>query len=164
MQYNEILFQIDQGIALITLNRPDIRNAVSCAGIIRELEEACKFVNADGSVKTLILTGEDPAFSSGGNIKEMAAKRGMFSGDSAQIMENYRRYIQRIPLAIHGVEVPTIAAVNNSLPLRDFSMSPAAVMIWIVPASMTTRAIAPLPSMWGCALLVVGSPWVAQRV
>jgi len=75
MQYNEILFQIDQGIALITLNRPDIRNAVSGAGIIRELEEACKFVNADGSVKTLILTGEDPAFSSGGNIKEMAAKR-----------------------------------------------------------------------------------------
>lgn len=113
MQYNEILFQIDQGIALITLNRPDIRNAVSGAEIIRELEEACKIVNHDGGVKTLILTGADPAFSSGGNIKEMAAKRGMFSGDPAQIMENYRRYIQRIPLAIHGVEVPTIAAVNG---------------------------------------------------
>jgi len=113
MQYNEILFQIDQGIATITLNRPDIRNAITGADMIAEVEKACKLVNEDFGIKVLVLTGADPAFSSGGNIKDMAAKKGMFSGTPAGIMENYRKNIQRIPLALHAVEVPAIAAVNG---------------------------------------------------
>lgn len=113
MEFNEILFQIDQGIATITLNRPDIRNAITGAEIIMEIEKACKAVNDEMGIKTLIITGADPAFSSGGNVKDMASKSGMFHGNPAQIMENYRRNVQKIPLAVHGVEVPTIAAVNG---------------------------------------------------
>jgi enoyl-CoA hydratase/carnithine racemase len=43
----------------------------------------------------------------------MADKKGMFAGTPAQVMENYRKNIQRIPLAVHEIEVPTIAAVNG---------------------------------------------------
>ncbi len=113
MEFKEILFNVDQGIATVTLNRPDIRNAITGAEIIAEVENVCRKVNADMGIKVLIITGADPAFSSGGNVKDMAAKQGMFHGTPAQIMENYRRNIQRIPLTIHGVEVPTIAAVNG---------------------------------------------------
>lgn len=42
---------------------------------------------------------------------------------------------------------PTMAAVKSSRPLRDFSISPEAVMIWTVPVSMTAREISPLIPM-----------------
>ncbi len=113
MTFKEIRFERKDGIALLTLNRPDTRNAISTPEIIAEIETACTMVNADMNTKVLIVTGVDPAFSSGGNIKDMLEKKGMFGGSPAQIMENYRKNIQRIPLAIHGVEVPTIAAVNG---------------------------------------------------
>lgn len=113
MNYREILFERKNGIAILTLNRPEIRNAISGPEIIDEIESACGEVNADMGIRVLILTAADPAFSSGGNIKDMANREGMFAGTPAQIMENYRKQIQRIPLAVHGVAVPTIAAVNG---------------------------------------------------
>jgi len=113
MAYEEIKFDVSDGIAVLTLNRPDIRNAISSIQIIEEIEDACRRVNTDMSVKVLIITAVDPAFSAGGNVKDMADKKGMFSGTPAQLMENYRKNIQRIPIAVHEVEVPTIAAVNG---------------------------------------------------
>jgi enoyl-CoA hydratase/carnithine racemase len=113
MQYHEIRLEIADGIAVLTLDRPETRNAISGPEAISEVESACRHVNADMAVRVLILTGSDPAFSSGGNVKEMAARQGMFAGSPAQLMQNYRRNIQRIPLALHAVEVPTIAAVNG---------------------------------------------------
>lgn len=97
----------------MTLNRPDIRNAITSSEMITEIEAVCQRVNDDMTIKVLIITGTDPAFSSGGNIKDMAARKGMFAGTPARIMENYRRNIQRIPMAIYNVGVPTIAAVNG---------------------------------------------------
>ena len=113
MTFKDILFQNNNGIAILTLNRPEIRNAISSPGIIGEIEDACKMVNIDENTRVLVITGTDPAFSSGGNIKDMLHKKGMFEGTPAQVMENYRKNIQRIPLAVHGVEVPTIAAING---------------------------------------------------
>lgn len=113
MDFNEILLKIDQGVATITLNRPDIRNVITGKQMIAELEEACKQINEDLGIKVLIITGADPAFSSGGNIKDLAAKKGIFHGTPAQVMENCRRSIAKIALAIRAVEVPTIAAVNG---------------------------------------------------
>ena len=109
----EIKFEIENEIARITLNRPDIRNAITGPEIIREIESACREVNANRMIKVLIITGKDPAFSSGGNIKDMQKREGMFGGTPAEIMENYRANVQRIPLAVTRVEIPTIAAVNS---------------------------------------------------
>jgi enoyl-CoA hydratase/carnithine racemase len=65
------------------------------------------------TIKVMIVAAKDPSFSSGGNIKEMADKKGTFGGTPFQLMENYRSIVQRIPLAVHYVAVPTIAAVNG---------------------------------------------------
>ncbi len=113
MDFKTILFQTDRHVATLTLNLPEIRNTITGADIIAEVESACRRVNHDMDIKVLVITGKDPAFSAGGNIKDMHAKTGMFGGSPMQIMENYRRNVQRIPLAVHGVEVPTIAAVNG---------------------------------------------------
>lgn len=113
MEFKEILFERKGRIAVMTLNRPDIRNAISSIEIIEEIESVCQMINNDMSINVLIITAKDPAFSAGGNVKDMAEKKGMFSGTPAKVMENYRKNIQRIPLAVHEVEVPTIAAVNG---------------------------------------------------
>jgi len=113
MTYNTIQHTVENHVATLTLNLPAVRNAITGADIIAEIEAVCEAVNRDMGIKVLIVTGADPAFSSGGNIKEMKARTGMFQGTPAQIMENYRRNIQRIPLAVQRVEVPTIAAVNG---------------------------------------------------
>ena len=113
MKYDNILFEISEGVATLTLNRPESRNVITSAEMVAEFEDALARVNADMSVMALIITGADPAFSAGGNVKEMARKTGMFAGTPAEIEENYKKYVQRIPLAVQRVEIPTIAAVNG---------------------------------------------------
>jgi enoyl-CoA hydratase/carnithine racemase len=114
MKYREILFDRNDHIAMLTLNRPDIRNALTNQAIIDEIVEVCQRVQTDESIRVLIITGAGTAFSAGGNIKDMRDKTGMFSGDPAQLRESYRNGIQRIPLALHHLDVPTIAAVNGA--------------------------------------------------
>jgi enoyl-CoA hydratase/carnithine racemase len=114
MEFKEILFEIDGAIATMTLNRADIRNALTHADMIAEIKAVCAQVNSDMAIKVLIITAVDPAFSSGGNVKDMKERKGMFQGTPAELMESYRHNIQDVLLAVYGVEIPTIAAVNGS--------------------------------------------------
>lgn len=114
MEFKEILFHVDHGIATMTLNRPDIRNAITHREIIEEIKSVCKQVNDDIDIKVLIVTAVDPAYSSGGNVKDMKDRKGMFQGTPAQIMEKYRSNLQDVLLTVYNVEIPTIAAINGS--------------------------------------------------
>jgi enoyl-CoA hydratase/carnithine racemase len=100
-------------IVTITLDDPDARNALSTFEQWRELVQAIDRVQADMSVKCLILTGAGTAFCAGGNVKDMQAKIGIASGDAYRIREGYRTGIQQIPLAMARLDVPAIAAVNG---------------------------------------------------
>jgi len=113
MEDQDIIFEVSGGIATLTLNRPENRNVITDAATIAEIESICRQVNDDLDIRVLIITGADPAFSAGGNVKQMADRSGMFAGSPAELMESYRRNVQRIPLAVHGLEAPTIAAVNG---------------------------------------------------
>jgi enoyl-CoA hydratase/carnithine racemase len=113
MSFKEILFEKKGNIAVLTLNQPDTRNAITDKGIIDEIVDAVQMVQADQSVSVLIVTGAGSAFSAGGNIKDMYNKEGMFAGDPDTVRENYRKGIQRIPMAFQRLDVPTIAAVNG---------------------------------------------------
>lgn len=114
MEFKEILFEIDGAIATMTLNRADIRNAITHPEMIAEIKAVCSEVNSDTAIKALIITAVDPAFCSGGNVKDMKERKGMFQGSPAELMERYRRNIQDVLLSVYGVEIPTIAAVNGS--------------------------------------------------
>ncbi len=113
MDFQHLRLEIRGKVAVLTLNRPDIRNAFSDQPIVEEMVVALERVQADQSIGAMVLTGAGPAFSAGGNVKDMASREGMFSGDPNQVRENYRRGIQRIPLAMERLDVPTIAAVNG---------------------------------------------------
>ena len=100
-------------VVVWTLNNPEARNPISEAETIDALEAAVAEVDRDDSVRVAVLTGAGSAFSSGGNVKHMRDKEGMFAGTPAELREGYRRGIQRIPKALYHCAVPTIAAVNG---------------------------------------------------
>lgn len=108
-----VLFEQDGTIVTVTLNRPESRNAITEQDMVEALIDACRRVNRDKSVRAMILTGAGTAFCSGGNVKHMREKSGMFAGDAGEIREAYRDGIQRLPIALHNVEAPTIAAING---------------------------------------------------
>jgi enoyl-CoA hydratase/carnithine racemase len=100
-------------VALITLNRPATRNALSGEDCFAAFETVLAELDADLSVGAAVLTGAGSAFCSGGNVAEMRDRQGMFGGSPAQIAANYRAGIQRIPRAFARCSLPLIAAVNG---------------------------------------------------
>lgn len=106
-------YQQDGGIVTITMNRPDERNALTDYSQFEEFVDVCRRMSDDSSVRALILTGRGSAFCAGGNVKAMRERSGMFAGSPAQLRDNYRKGIQRIPLALYNLEIPTIAAING---------------------------------------------------
>ena len=63
------------GIVTLTMNAPEVRNALTGNSAVDEFEAACARINADASVRVMILTRAGTVFSSGGNVKEMAEKK-----------------------------------------------------------------------------------------
>ena len=100
-------------VLILTMSSPDTRNALTSDDQFAEFEQRCREINDDFSVRCVILTGEGSAFCAGGNVKDMRDRTGLFSGDPFSQADAYRRGIQRIPRAIHSLNVPAIAAVNG---------------------------------------------------
>lgn len=102
----------DGAVVTLTLNQPDLRNPLTGNSAADEFVAACADIAADESVRAVIVTGAGKAFSTGGNVKDMQR----YQGDAippARIRQDYREGIQRIPLALFHLDVPTIAAVNG---------------------------------------------------
>lgn len=109
-----IKYEQDGAVVTLTMNRPDIRNALIGLEDADAILQACERISRDMSVRAVILTGAGTVFSAGGDIKRM--REVMASGEEgpAGVRHVYRHGIQRIPLAIYNLEVPTIAAVNGA--------------------------------------------------
>lgn len=106
--------EVSERVAILTFCRNDVRNALTGTGLVDDILATLDWVNNNPDVSVLVMTGEGPAFSSGGNVKEMQEKQGLFSGSAMAIQDQYRRGIQRIPIAMDQAEIPIIAAVNGA--------------------------------------------------
>lgn len=101
-------------IALLTLNRPDTRNAIGEHSDCAELVEAVERANADRSISVLVLTGSGSSFSAGGNLKGMRDRNGIGPlATPADTRDNYKKGVQKIALAFANLEIASIAAVNG---------------------------------------------------
>ena len=107
-----VLYSQEGRVVTLTLNEPNTRNALSDA-MIEGLVGACDRVNGDTGVSCVIITGSGRSFSSGGDIKEMGRRADLPRQSPAEMRRSYVHGIQRVPLALHRIEVPTIAAVNG---------------------------------------------------
>jgi 2-(1,2-epoxy-1,2-dihydrophenyl)acetyl-CoA isomerase len=100
-------------ILIWTLDREARLNALPDLTDGDEVAAACERVNADPSIRCVVLTGAGRAFSAGGDLTAMRDRRDLFEGSGAAIRERYRRVVHRIVRSLYGLEVPLIAAVNG---------------------------------------------------
>ena len=105
--------QVKGRVALLTLMRNDVRNALTGTFLADDIVQTVNWANFEPGLSALIITGDGSAFCSGGNIKDMHDRSGIFSGSPISIQDEYRRGIQQMPLALHKAEIPLIAAVNG---------------------------------------------------
>ena len=103
----------DEGIVTLTLNRPDMRNPLTDSDMLDAIIAALDRLESDPAARVAILTGAGKGFSSGGNLNAMKKGGGLNDPLPARTRGNYKRGIQRLPLAFAALEVPVIAAVNG---------------------------------------------------
>ncbi len=106
MDYSEIKFEVDDGIAIVTLNNPDKLNAMTDAAKI-ELESAILKIRDDAAIKVMVITGTGRAFCAGGDINSQARVKDIV-GNRERIKDLHRWITQLVNL-----EKPVIAAVNG---------------------------------------------------
>jgi enoyl-CoA hydratase len=98
----EVLTDIRDGVAVLTLDAPDRRNALSL-GMVEEIEGTLDAIDADPNVGALIVTGTAPAFCAGADLSHLGASQ---REGLRRIYEGFLR-VGRSPL-------PSIAAVNGA--------------------------------------------------
>src|SRR6201992_1466322 len=104
----DLLYSVDDGIARITFNRPQARNALTVA-MYERMAAICGAGNTDLSIKAMILTGTgDKAFASGTDISQFRAFK------SAQDALEYEARIDRVLGARETCRVPTTAAIAGA--------------------------------------------------
>lgn len=109
-----ILTSRDGAVLTVTLNLPDKRNPISDTVMVDAICDTFEQADKDLSIRVAILTGAGSAFSSGGDLKTMKPDAGSLRASlPAQTRRNYRSGIQRLPLMLHSLELPVIAAVNG---------------------------------------------------
>ncbi len=104
MQYETLLYDVADGIATITLNRPEVKNALN-QRMRAEIFHAVR--TAQGEARVLVLTGAGDAFCSGQDLGD--AKNVSDIDLEGTLRTEYEPMMQ----AIHDCDIPTIAAVNG---------------------------------------------------
>ena len=104
----DLIYSFEDGIARLTFNRPQARNALTFA-MYEQMASICESINADHSVKALILTGAgDKAFASGTDISQFRAFK------TAQDALDYEARIDRVLGTLEQCRVPVIAAIAGA--------------------------------------------------
>ena len=103
MAYQNILVSTEDAVALVTLNRPDVFNALNQA-TMNDLGDALEGFDRDGTVRCVILTGNERAFAAGADINEFrgATPVQMLQEDRFLQWERIRRFPKPIIAAVSG--------------------------------------------------------------
>jgi 2-(1,2-epoxy-1,2-dihydrophenyl)acetyl-CoA isomerase len=109
MSYTHILFDITNGIARLTLNRPDKLNSFT-ADMHEEVREAVARTGSQPGVRVLLLTGAGRGFCAGQDLGDRAVAPGNEPVDLGQAIE---KYYAPLVLALRALRMPVVCAVNG---------------------------------------------------
>ena len=109
MSYNTIQFNIADGAAKLTLNRPDRLNSFTLE-MHAEVRDALDKVEADGSVRTLLLTGAGRGFCAGQDLSDRAVAPG---GGAVDLGESVEKRYNPLIRTLTSLPMPVICAVNG---------------------------------------------------
>lgn len=106
MAYENLLFEVREGVGLLTFNRPKVLNAVN-ARTIEELDDAVRQVERDAAIRAFVVTGAgEKAFVAGADIAAMST---MTPTEARTFAERAHGVLVRLA----ALAVPTVAAVNG---------------------------------------------------
>jgi len=105
MNFETLLYDTDNDVVLVTLNRPRVLNAMNHQMWV-DLQTALDTAKADPQIKVAVLTGQGRAFSTGADLKESKTR-------SAEDYRSYLESLQEVSRSIIRFPKPTIAAING---------------------------------------------------
>jgi len=107
--YQRILYSVQDGLATITLNDPERRNAQS-REMGLEFQDAVRRIKQDQTVQVLIVTGAGKAFCAGGDLEMLATMLDCDPESNRRTMVDFYDYF----LCVTELEIPTIAVINGA--------------------------------------------------
>jgi enoyl-CoA hydratase/carnithine racemase len=113
MNYTLIQLQVERGIATLTFNRPEKRNAMSDE-LRAEFIHALERVAADKEIRALVLTGAGKGFCAGGDIAGMERRMNAPAGEIAFNGWHRQQRVHHTQALLHTMPKPVIAAVNGA--------------------------------------------------
>ena len=112
-QYADLLYEVDGGIATVTLNRPDRLNAIS-APMLESFSRALRDADLDRAVRVIVITGAGRGFCAGLDLKDLTAGTGIGSGNGADNLATARFDLAGSPpVVLHNTDKPVLCALNG---------------------------------------------------
>ncbi len=106
-----LTYELKGHVGVVTLNRPEVRNALN-ARAYADLEAVFRHIQSDGEVRAVVLTGADPAFCSGEDVKQMMT--GPQREQSQTRLTSVRPRLTPAAEAVLECDRPIVAAVNGT--------------------------------------------------
>ena len=115
MKYQHIKYEVTEGVAIITLNRPEKLNAFDNT-MLKEWHDAISSADKDDEVRVIVLTGEGRGFCAGMDVGDEAGGVGVLRSQDtvSSRRKSLRDSVHHIPRALIQLEKPYIAAVNGA--------------------------------------------------
>src|ERR671927_1287923 len=104
------LYEVREGVAWVTLNRPERLNALTFE-VYRELTDAFAALQTDGDVRVVVVTGAGRAFCSGGDVRDII---GELQGRDAEGLLEFTRMTCELVRNIRALRKPVIASLNGT--------------------------------------------------
>jgi 2-(1,2-epoxy-1,2-dihydrophenyl)acetyl-CoA isomerase len=139
----DLLAHVDDGVAVLTMNRPHRRNAFS-PDLVRALGDVLARVEVDDTIGAVVLTGAEGAFSAGGDVKMMASADFQFEpGASFDQLVHLQRVNQRATsVRLWQMGKPTIAALPGPAAGAGLSLALACDLRYAADTALLTTAFA----------------------
>ena len=112
MSYEQIIYTKDDGVAIITLNRPQVLNAFTPI-MIDEWVQAIEATKLDPEVRAVIVTGAGRGFCSGADVRSFREREHTDGNPVVDGRYWLQHSVHRVPLALRTLDKPYIAAVNG---------------------------------------------------
>jgi enoyl-CoA hydratase/carnithine racemase len=165
---NLVLYEVVDGVAILTLNHPEKRNALS-RSMLASLREQLKRSAADPGVRVVVLRAAGPTFSSGHDLRELVnapeADRVSLFALCTEVMETIRKLPQPVIAQVHGLATAAGCQLAASCDLvvasDDAAFATPGVKIGLfctTPGVALSRAVTPKKAM---EMLLTGTPITA---
>src|SRR3954449_5618912 len=165
-----LLSLVQDGVARLTLNRPDRRNALS-RELLSRLDDTLSALADDSAVRVLVLAGAGPAFCAGHDLGEMVGGgeeeyRELFALCS-RVMLRLRRLPQPVIARVHGAATAAgcqlVAACDLALASAEATFATPGVKIGLFCTTPMVPLVRAVPPKAALEMLLTGTPISAER-